>query len=298
MEVRAMKKLMFTFLTALAGLATLAGGAALSGCGQIRTSAGAVGASELNTGIIGGEKVQANDPIRKSTAFILLYNRQTKDMFACSGVLVAPDLIVTAAHCFIPATQPPRGASYLKFVLFTDQVDHIDLNSPDLLKGAYRFGEDSYLPQPNYVKGSNLHDVAVIRLKGPLRPGLAPVAIMKNIKPLLSETQKTTVAGFGNTSENDTSPLLDLKKLTTTMALQMDPEALTCRPIATTPSQTPAHGDSGGPAFVTVNGQTYVWGVDSHSIVNAPYEYYTVLARYISWISQVAPTLGSSSQIN
>ena len=51
--------------------------------------------SELRENIVyGGKLATANDPFSYSTVKILSFGR-----FFCSGTLVAPDIVISAAHC-------------------------------------------------------------------------------------------------------------------------------------------------------------------------------------------------------
>lgn len=264
---------------------------ALAACARTTPS----GDGDLNVGIIGGSGVQAADPIAASTAFILLYNARTHDAATCSAVLLSNDILATAAHCFWPASGPRRDGSYVKFVVFGTSVD---IQSADTFKRAITIPETSYALHPGYSNLSNKDSLALIRLPTPLPKGLIPAKILP---PTVSIANPVTVAGFGITSEDQAVQppnLYTLKSLAMTLGKVVDADCPLCVNLNEAPNARPAHGDSGGPGFTTVNGVTYVWGVDSHSKDDSyTNEFYTPLAPYISWIQQTAKALGSTNAI-
>lgn len=259
-------------------------------------NAGSISTNTLETGIIGGQLIPQTSSVVQSTAFVFLYNKATHDGEVCSGVLVANDLVLTAAHCFHPQGQTPRGRTYSKFVIFGT---HVDLGAPDALKQAYVIGEDSYAIDPTFEPATFANDMAVLRLKGRLLPGLIPAKILKEISILSNAKQPVIVAGFGLSSAQTTDAALAyrLRYLTTMPALIKDPRAAGTLSIVTSATHTPALGDSGGPAFTSDNGVRYVWGIDSFNLsssTNSSYgEFYTVIARHLSWLNRAAAQLGS-----
>jgi|GEM_PF-5872101 len=250
---------------------------------------------ELPVGIIGGRAVGSGDLIARSTAFVLLYDSQTHDAAMCSAVLISKDLLLTAAHCFWPASGPRRDRSYTKFVIFGGPVD---IQSAETFKRAIVIPETNYALHPGYSNQSNKDSIALIRL-----PTLAPTSAtpVRILPPSLKPANPVTVAGFGIEADSSSQPptVYNLNSLVTTLGSNQDPDCPVCVNLRETPIARPAHGDSGGPAYSNLNGVTYVWGIDSHTI-NSAYtdEYYTPIAPYLSWIQQTGKALGSVSAIS
>jgi hypothetical protein len=239
-----------------------------------------------NAAIIGGQVVSQTDTIARSTALLLMYNPKTHDAFICSSVLVTNDTLLSAAHCFFDeATGRARGAAYVKFVIFKTSFD---IQSSESFRDAYTLSESSYVTHPKYSNSTLANDIAVIRLPKALLPGLAPAKILTS----MNGVKDVTVAGFGLSSASTAFPRVSvLKFLKTTLGSRRDSNAPLTISVRTSASQRPAIGDSGGPAFATVNGVTYVWGLDSHALDSLDHEYYTPIAPYLDFIKQSARRL-------
>lgn len=205
----------------------------------------------------------------------------------CSGTLIAPMLVLSAAHCVSP------GASY-KIVLYGGGAE-------PQLRAVARVADH---PQFN-VQGILAHrasaDVALLQLAEPL-PGKAPLPLGAPLEPIAPD-QPFTVAGVGVTTRGDG------KSGGTVRAAQListsRPGKLQIRLVDPAAGNTRAGlgactGDSGGPAIQAQNGRATVIGVVSWS--TAPHNAagcggltgITPLTLYRDWIVQTAKAWGNA----
>ncbi|MEU7789447.1 trypsin-like serine protease [Amycolatopsis sp. NPDC049159] len=163
----------------------------------------------------------------------------TMDGRACSGVLVAPDWVATAASCF---PENPQGGAPAKAT--TAVVGRTDLTGSA--------GHSAAVTGLVLAAG---RDLALARLAAPITD-VVPISLSATA-PAAGE--KLRVAGFGRTDTEWVPDKLHSAVFTagantaTTASLTGDAGADTCR------------GDAGGPAFREVSGRAELVGVSSAS---------------------------------
>lgn len=199
--------------------------------------------------IIGGVTVEQGDPVLRST--VLLFDGS----YLCTGSIVAPDLIISAAHCVLS----PINVSAMK-VYFTTNIED---------QSAYSVGGLSAIANPLYNPraSKNANDVSLIKFPGGLPAGYAPAQILPpSVK--LQNGESVVLAGYGesDTSEGGNNGAGVLRKVNVNIenADYSTSEVL----LDQTQGKGSCHGDSGGPAFVEMNGGLYLWGVTSRAYPN------------------------------
>lgn len=181
----------------------------------------------------------------------------------CTGVLVHPRIVVTAAHCYKPS------ASY---------VVALNTTSQNALAGAEVIAAKRAMPHMGYQQTGKLYDIAVIVLSQAAKTQPVPMATTEEINTALS----TTLAGFGNEDRNSTvgfgikrEVTVAIESIRRSAADNMDAAEMQygyesdLEFVAGGNGYDSCNGDSGGPAYITVNGIRKVAGLTSRATAGA-----------------------------
>jgi hypothetical protein len=217
-----------------------------------------------------------------ATGALIVFDEKAPRL-ACTGTLVAPDVVLTAAHCMVFLGRRLPG-----FALAPRIADV----TPGAIDPALRV-----VVHPQFVIRADgnapLHDLALVLLARPLR-AVAPEA-------LLSESQAATLAvgdavdlvGYGRmsrtvdangTKNRGRSKLVNIRR--SEWVIGGPSEVQNC------------DGDSGGPVFVARGGKRRLMGIASRSLdQDAPCVSGTIHARVDAEVRWIAATLRTFSSI-
>lgn len=277
-------RIVVAFALASAALAT-------SACGQAPTASSTTSLGGFETGIIGGTEITGTEPYAPHVVGI--YDASMGAI--CTGSILSPSIIVTAAHCV------ESGASSLRIVFGND------FNSRSIVVRAV----DAYQVSPLWPfrqnTALNTGDIALIKFSGGLPAGYKAIKFLTDSSKL-SDGMTVTLAGFGASevvrvrdprsgalaSDHQGSGKLRYVDTTISSASFTKSEFIT----DSKKGRGACHGDSGGPAFVTVDGEMVVTGVTSRSVDDpedtcAVGAAYTSIPFYAKWIVQTANQLNS-----
>ncbi len=181
--------------------------------------------------IVRGVEATSRDGLR---GFVLRIESDQGEM--CTGVLVSPDLVVTAAHCLLADTHYDVYALDRRFRSITRGV----------LAKALHPSFDGTAP-PRSQPGI---DLAVIRLDAPLGDDFAPLPLRAVPPPVVGED--VTLAGFGTTAfgKRETARRLRFTYLRIRGEMQIGNTMLMASDSERESQRTGAgacQGDSGGP---------------------------------------------------
>jgi secreted trypsin-like serine protease len=214
--------------------------------------------------------------------------------FACTGSVVAPQWIITAAHC----TRGPEGE---KVDSLTATLGRTDRDDP-----AAEVIDADQVVTDGYDAPHNRNDIALVHLaRATAQP---PIRLARNGDALVSVPGRPNAAGWGAVDESGQvfTPTLQEGYLQIRTAAEcaaaadeFDPATQTC---AGTPGQTGAcFGDSGGPLveFDAATGEPVLWGITSYAPQDGGPPCALTLPVVYTWVpgftSFIDSTLGTSA---
>jgi hypothetical protein len=200
----------------------------------------------------------------------------TDDGWCCSGTLVAPNVVVTAAHCEV--------GGCCKRVLAGDDVTKTE--------SAQVVQVDTAVSHPDYRPPLPTDDIAVLVLAEEIDAKPRPLADAT----MLDGAGSVRLAGYGNTDVLSTGGygirrLVDVPLASSDPKFGADPET---EFVAGAPflDRDSCNGDSGGPAYVKSNGSWYLAGATSRATDSTIRPcgdggIYTRVSSYEDWIRSI-----------
>jgi len=192
----------------------------------------------LNQPIVGGTECSEDD----WPAVGAYLAGEGTSYFLCTGTLIGPQIVLTAAHC---ASASASGD------LFFTGLDVFDMDADDV------YAVDEVFVHPDYdVDPEHPHDIAVLRLEDPVE-GIDPIQV--NATPFDDDWLGVDFAyvGYGALTEYQSQDA-GTKWMTEIAVWEYWDDAY----YHYTSGTNTCNGDSGGPGLVELEGTWYVAGIN------------------------------------
>ncbi|MGA9526059.1 MAG: trypsin-like serine protease [Myxococcaceae bacterium] len=215
------------------------------------------------TDIVGGSVANGDPAV---VALAVLYGSEYLEY--CTGTLIGPRTVLTAAHCDFPYGEQARY-----FVVFGTYVA-----SP-----SFAVPITDFIPHPMYSRQRSVNDIAVVKLATAVT-AVSPIGI--NLTPLDNTWLGKSIrhVGFGNTSVTNGNATGSGTKREVIYGIR---EILQEVIESGTRGKQTCTGDSGGPGFITHPGSTteVVAGVVSFGDADCTVQGYDAnVATYATWV--------------
>lgn len=237
--------------------------------------------------IVGG----AFSPIHRFPYIVTVqFNKTGNHSHTCGASLIAPDFILTAAHCYSPCD----STNNIKVIV----GDHDLTNETD---GGEAFDIKAIIIHPQYDNFFTIHDIMLFQLSG--YSTKTPVRLNKNIN-IPTDWQEVDVIGWGAVDPNGTQISDILKEVT----LEVVPNDKCFLPSSTIPygneivcavdvddiaDEYVCAGDSGGPLIV--RGSNYTEDIQVALVSKGPVPcaqegvpgQHSRISFYHQWITEI-----------
>jgi V8-like Glu-specific endopeptidase len=193
--------------------------------------------------VLGGAPDATDDAV---VALLIFSANGPQDDSECTGTVVSPHVVLTAAHCLSPDVAGP--IDHVSIFLGDDSTSPTQLADPSLFVDVAETDFD-----PAFSATGTTHDVGVVVAASELSP--APVPMNRDSFGQGDVGRSVRVVGYGESTGADPSTAGARLSADATI-FSVDDEHLGLDDVI-------CFGDSGGPTLLTKDGVEYVAGIHS-----------------------------------
>ena len=208
--------------------------------------------STTTQSVIGGTVTQAG--VYPATG-ALIAEVQGQFIVFCTGTLIAPDAVATAAHCLIA---PPEIGDFMPS--FTLALNANNVTTAQLFRGREKHSHPQFDENgPGTGSLSREYDIGIVLLTQPV-PGVAPAYLPTAAEAAtLVQGMPLEITGYGQTNAANQNSVGVKYNATTTLSEVGQYEI----GVGTPGAAQNCHGDSGGPAYMHVGSGLRMIGIVS-----------------------------------
>jgi hypothetical protein len=216
--------------------------------------------------LLGATRVLNGFPVRKTdhsywkTVRLMVRTFNGNWVPSCSGIIIAQDLILSAAHCVEDVDSFNSLRIGYEVQPLTVEMQQHQETAVDVVTQFKTSKVVEYKVHPQYRTTADFdHDLVVLKIEGTIPPGFVPATIMpKAVFDSLPAERKHPVelVGYGLVKEDPWTESSILRRVTV-QGVFSDLYLITDQ----SRGYGGCHGDSGGPAYLKWNGIPYLVGV-------------------------------------
>lgn len=226
----------------------------LSGCSETNKSSkqgfagGITGGHDVSTYELHSSPATSVVSINEVRSLVKEGSKTSVQTGTCSGTLIQKNYVLTSAHCFLDPHNPKET-----YVLFDSK--------PDFFKSLKIRAQEIFIHPEYLLNRGHASDLALIRLESEAPHPFTPIEIAALSNHTILESLQLSVFGFGRTQGYSyrTQDNGILRKV----QIQIPLVSLDTAVIAFDgQGRGLCHGDSGGPAFIQLQGKHFLFGVN------------------------------------
>jgi len=250
--------------------------AAATGCDQEQFAAEQ---EALDFRIVNGGPTNG-DP---AVAYLVMYNQEQQPFSECTGTLIASKWVLTAAHCISNAAFGNNEVAGIAVYFGTDALQQQDPGFVHLGQAVSATAHEAWDPAGAPDQGN---DMALIELAE--APPVEPIPINRSSMADNWIGAPIRLVGWGITGGGQQDS--GIKRAVDSQLFGFNEQLISVG----SPQSNTCSGDSGGPAFMNVDGQTVVAGVTSFGDVNCQQDGYSMrVDAFAGWIDGVMGNPGA-----
>jgi hypothetical protein len=273
----------------------------LSGCGSASPSDAAEEVSRSEQAIVGGEDGYLDSAVAIRTTQCPNYEDAGYGVpIHCTGLLISPTVVLTAAHCVSNAQQGSHPPVSPIASTFSVAIGCHNITTPDACTNWVPLAPDPDGIQPYALyPGSVTYDVALLRLATPTT--VKPTRLLAPARKVeINDGDMVSMYGWGWTEDVAPSPVLQFAEAPISSWNSCLPSGLCRFGTGSPPYYLPSawEGDSGGPVLVERDGEWFTAGVyHGGGGLNQTPSLHMFVPWFFSWIASHTPDLPAQSYL-